>query len=148
MNSKRKGKEGELQLAKELRLLGYDARRSQQFAGINGDADLVGLPKVHIECKRTERLNIYDAYAQSRHDARPGEIPVVMHKKNRHEWMVTLNLVDFIDIYKEWEAGNDTANDGAGASEKARINNTAGSTEQIRDISVIMPRLAASEEGL
>ena len=101
MNSKRKGKEGELQLAKTLRLLGYDARRSQQFAGINGDADVVGLPFLHIECKNVERLNVYDAYAQSRHDARPGEMPVVMHRKDRKPWLVTMDLTDFIELIKE-----------------------------------------------
>lgn len=105
MNSKQKGKRGELQLAKELRLLGYDARRGQQYCGANGDADVLGIPGIHIECKRTERLKLYDAYAQSVHDAKDGEVPVVMHRKNHCQWLVTLNLVDFIDMYKEWAEG-------------------------------------------
>ena len=103
MNSRNKGKRGEIGLAKELRLLGYEARRGQQYSGANGDADVVGLPGIHIECKLRERLNVYDAYAQSSHDAKDTEIPVVMHRKNRHQWMVTLSLVDFIELYKEWE---------------------------------------------
>ena len=106
MNSKAKGKRGELQLAKELRLLGYDARRSVQYCGSAGDADVIGIPGIHIECKYTERLKLYDAYAQSVHDAKGGEVPVVMHRKNHCQWLVTMNLVDFIDMYKEW--ANDT----------------------------------------
>ena len=101
MNSRRKGKEGELSLAKKLREYGYDARRSQQYAGINGDADVVGLPNIHIECKRVERLNIYDAIAQSQRDARDGELPVVMHRKNHSDWLVTMTLDDWIQLYRE-----------------------------------------------
>ena len=105
MNSKRKGSEGERSLARKLREYGYeDARRSQQYAGINGDADVVGLPNIHIECKRVERLNIYDAIAQSQRDARDGELPVVMHRKNHSDWLVTMTLEDWITLYREAKA--------------------------------------------
>lgn len=106
MNSREKGKRGELELARALRSLGYDCRRGQQYSGANGDADVVGLPGIHIECKRVERLNLYDAMAQAKHDARGGETPVVVHRKDRCGWLVTLELEDFIGrFYREWEAG-------------------------------------------
>ena len=105
MNSRAKGAGGERELAKKLREYGYDCRRGQQFSGANGDADGVGLPGIHIECKRVERLNLEDAMAQSRRDAREGEIPVVMHRKTRSPWLVTMTLEDWIEIYREWEAG-------------------------------------------
>lgn len=101
INSRRKGKEGELSLAKRLREYGYDAHRSVQYSGKNGDADLYGLPNIHIECKRVERLNIYDAIAQSQRDARDGELPVVMHRKNHSDWLVTMTLDDWIQLYRE-----------------------------------------------
>lgn len=104
INSKDKGRRGEAELARKLREYGYDTRRGQQFCGANGDADVVGLPFIHIECKRVERLNIEDAMAQSKHDAREGEIPVVMHRKNNCEWLVTLQLERFIELYREWKA--------------------------------------------
>lgn len=81
MNSRSKGKRGELELAHKLKEFGYDCRRGQQFCGANGDADVVGLHGIHIECKRNERLNIYDAMAQAKHDANPEELPTVMHGK-------------------------------------------------------------------
>lgn len=56
MNSREKGKRGERELAGELRRHGYDARRGQQYCGANGDADVVGLPGLHIECKRWKGL--------------------------------------------------------------------------------------------
>lgn len=101
MNSRQKGAAGERELAKALRSHGFETRRGQQYCGSNGDADVVGLPGVHIECKRVERLNLEDAMAQSRADARPGEIPVVMHRKNNCKWLVTLSLDDFMTLYKK-----------------------------------------------
>ena len=98
--SKNKGKRGELELAHKLQEYGFDARRGQQFAGIHGDADVVGVPGLHIECKRVESLNVEKALVQSEQDALEGEIPVVMHRKNREEWKVTLRLDDFIKIWR------------------------------------------------
>ena len=100
MNSRVKGKRGELEIAKILREHGYDARRGQQFAGINGDADVVGVDGLHLEVKRVEALNIEKAMEQSRRDAREGEIPTVFHRKNGKSWLVTLDLENFLDLYK------------------------------------------------
>lgn len=105
-NSKAKGKRGELELARKLREHGYsDARRSQQYSGASGDADLIGLPGIHIECKRVERLNLYDAMAQAKHDCQEDHLPAVMHRKNNCKWLVTMELDDWMEIYREWEAG-------------------------------------------
>ena len=101
MNSREKGKAGELELARILRENGYIARRGQQFCGVNGDADVVGIPGLHIECKRVEKLNIHDAMQQAVRDAREGEIPVVMHRKNRTEWLVTQRLDDWLEERRE-----------------------------------------------
>ena len=105
INSRRKGASGERELAGVLRDYGYtEAKRGQQFCGINGNADIVdALPKIHIEAKRVERLNLYDAMAQSKRDARKGELPAVFHRKNRSKWLVTMELDDFMRIYKEFE---------------------------------------------
>lgn len=101
-NSREKGKKGELELAKILREHGYSARRGQQYCGSNGDADVVGLPYLHIECKRVERLNLDSAMGQARGDARDAEKPCVMHRKNREPWKVTMLLDDWIELYREW----------------------------------------------
>lgn len=94
-------KKGERELAAILKSYGYeDSRRGQQYCGSNGDADVVGLPGIHIECKRVEKLNIYDAVEQSKNDARTGEMPVVMHRKNRKEWLVTMPLDDWMELYE------------------------------------------------
>lgn len=105
INSRAKGKKGELELKGYLREYGYDCRRGQQYCGANGDADVIGLYGLHIECKRVEKLNIENAMDQSKRDAKEGEIPTVMHRKNHCEWLCTLRLEDFMKIYSEWEAG-------------------------------------------
>lgn len=99
--SREKGKRGERELASKLREYGYDTRRGQQYCGANGDADVVGLPGIHIECKRVETLRLYDALAQAKSDAKNGEKPVVMHRKNNCEWVVIQPLEDWIEMYRE-----------------------------------------------
>ena len=100
MNSRRKGKNGELEIAKILRSYGYEARRSVQYSGANGDADVVGVPGVHLEIKRVEKLNIDNAMEQSIRDALEDETPVVMHRKNGKKWLVTMRLDDWMKLYE------------------------------------------------
>lgn len=100
MNSKRKGADGERELSNELKKYGFNTRRGQQYCGANGDADVVGIPGIHIECKRVEQLNIDNAMKQAVHDKKPEEIPAVFHRKNRTKWKVTLYLDDFVEIIK------------------------------------------------
>jgi len=98
--SRDKGKRGERELAGVLRDYGYDCRRGQQFCGANGDADVVGLPGIHIECKRVERLDLYGAVGQAVRDAKEEELPVVMHRKNNCEWLVTMPLEEWISVQR------------------------------------------------
>lgn len=97
--SRDKGKRGELEVAKILKVYGYDARRGQQYCGANGDADVVGLPRIHIEVKRTERLNLYEALKQSQSDAEEWEMPVVIHRKNGQPWVVVQPIGDWMELY-------------------------------------------------
>ena len=99
-NSKRKGARGERELSSKLKEYGYNTRRGQQYCGANGDADVVGLPGIHIECKRVQKLNIYDAISQAKADVKEEELPTVFHRKDRSEWLVTMPLDDWMKIYK------------------------------------------------
>ena len=104
VNSRRKGAAGERELAHKLNDYGFDTRRTVQYNGKaeEGQADLLGLPGIHIECKRVEKLNLYDAMAQAIHDAKGGELPTVFHRKNHSEWLVTMRLPDWMELYKEY----------------------------------------------
>lgn len=110
INSRQKGKRAELKLAHILQDFGYEARRGQQYSGANGDADVVGVPGLHIEVKDVEHLNIFHAMEQSISDAKEGEIPTVHHTKNYKPWLVTLLLPDFYEIYDKalkWDKEHD-----------------------------------------
>lgn len=104
MNSKAKGSRGERELAKKLREYGYECRRGQQYCGANGDADVIGLRHIHIECKRVEKLNVEKAMEQAQADSKEGEYPTVMHRKDGKKWLVTMFLDDWIKIYTEAES--------------------------------------------
>jgi Holliday junction resolvase len=105
INSRQKGARGEREFAGICRGYGYEARRGQQYCGANGDADVVGLHGIHAEIKRVERLNLEDAIAQSVRDAKEGEIPMVAHRKNNYEWLITMRAENWFELYREWEAG-------------------------------------------
>lgn len=107
INSKRKGVEGEREWAKFCREQGFkDARRGQQYSGIEGE-DVVGLPGIHQEVKRVERLNVSDAIRQAIRDKEEEDIPIVAHRKNREEWLVTMTADDWFKLYKAWRDKHD-----------------------------------------
>lgn len=109
INSKQKGARFERSLASKFREYGYNSRRTAQYCGNTGDAsDVVGLPGLHIEAKHQEKMCLYDWVDQAKRDAAAngeGNIPVVFHKKNNAEILVTLTLDGFMEIYREYEAG-------------------------------------------
>lgn len=116
VNSKQKGARFERLLASLFRAYGYsDARRTAQYCGNTGDAsDVVGLPLIHIEAKHQERMQLYDWMAQAKRDsAGTGNLPAVFHKKNNAEILVTMEIHDWMQIYKEFEAGFRLQEEGA-----------------------------------
>lgn len=113
INSKQKGARFERSLASKFRDYGYDARRTNQYCGNTGDAsDVVGLPGLHIEAKHQEQMRLYEWMSQAKRDSEgTGKLPAVFHKKNNAEILVTMTLDDFMNLYREWEAGFDFEED-------------------------------------
>ena len=101
MNSSRKGADGERELQRILEAEGYQLERGGTES--YGTApDLSGLPGIHIEVKRVEKLNIFEAMAQAERDSkhfRDG-FPAVFHRRNRKPWLVTMLLSDWLRMYK------------------------------------------------
>lgn len=112
--SQRKGAAGERELANILRdFYGYEVKRGSVFYG---QSDMVGLPGIHPEVKRVERLNIHEAMEQAKAESwkRKDGIPTVFHRRNRTEWLVTMRLEDWMDLYGEWN--NERLQDAEGFS--------------------------------
>ena len=103
--SREKGKRGEREFASLCREYGYSARRGQQYSGI-GVEDVVGLPGVHAEVKRVERLDLPAAMAQAVRDA-GGALPLVAHRRNHGEWLITMRAPDWFTLYSEYAAGQE-----------------------------------------
>ena len=102
MNSKRKGSDGERELVNLLQAVGVNARRNDQMfiGGKNNpdvSAEINGQP-FHIEVKRVERLNVSEAVDQAIRDAAEGSFPVVAHRKNRSQWLVTMPLAAWLKL--------------------------------------------------
>jgi Holliday junction resolvase len=97
MNSRSKGKRGELQAAAYLRSLGFaSARRGAQHRGGTDSPDVLAdeLPGVHIEVKHRAGIDLGtaeldNAMTQADTDAGPDREPVVMWRRNRIAWRLT-----------------------------------------------------------
>lgn len=99
--TQRKGAEGERELVTILQQHGYDCNRggSLTFGEV---PDVTGLPGIHIEVKRVERLNVGEAMDQSIRDSERmlDGIPALFHRRNRKPWLVTMRLSDWLQLYK------------------------------------------------
>lgn len=61
-----------------------------------------GLPGIHAEVKRVERLNVSEAMKQATRDAERFHdgAPTVFHRRSREGWLVTMRLEDWLEILK------------------------------------------------
>lgn len=102
--SQRKGATGERELAAILQEHGYDCTRggSLTFGEV---ADITGLPGIHIEVKRVEKLNVVEAMEQSIRDSERMHdgMPTLFHRRNRKPWLVTMRLMDWLKLYRSRE---------------------------------------------
>lgn len=99
-SSQRKGAAGERELAAMLSAAGYECQRggSLSFGEI---PDVLGLPGIHIECKRVERLNVGEAMEQAIRDSDRmlDGMPALFHRRNRKPWLVTMRMEDWLKLY-------------------------------------------------
>lgn len=97
--SRDKGKVGEREVAELIRSYGFEARRGQQHRGGPGSPDVIhNIPNVHIEVKRMERFNLYEALEQAVSEAEPDDVPVVFHRRNLTQWVAVLDANHFLEI--------------------------------------------------
>ena len=97
-NAKRKGAAGEIEAAKALNavLPHAKARRAQQYAGHETAADLVceGLDGVMVEVKRRQQMNIHKVMSESVQHCTDGVLPMILHRKDNEQWLLTIRLED------------------------------------------------------
>lgn len=113
INSKQKGKRGELEFCKECEK--YGIQGVYRTAQTNGKleqslADCEGLTGIHVEVKRVESLNIDKAMEQSIRDLKTKKekrLPAVFHRKDRKPWKTTMLFEDWVKLYKSWVKDKD-----------------------------------------
>ena len=113
--SQRKGRAAELELSRILQGHGYnvDPGRAQSYGKV---PDLSGFPGIHIECKRAEALRLSEWMQQARRDAgRFGDgLPAVFHRRNRDAWRVTMELPDWLTLYRSYQPPKGSNHSGEG----------------------------------
>ena len=103
--SREKGKRGERYVVNQFKEYGYNnAHRTAQYKGNTGQAgDIEGVDYIHAEVKFVERLDLYAAMFQAINDSRKTEkLPVVFHKRNNYDLLVTMRFQDWIELYNSY----------------------------------------------
>lgn len=101
--SRNKGKVGEREVAALLREYGFEASRGVQHQGGTDSPDVKhDLPDIaggpaHLEVKRVEALNLYNALDQADEDGGPEKTPIVFHRRNGKRWVVIMYAEDFLN---------------------------------------------------
>lgn len=108
LNSRQKGKAGELEAAQALRdLFGWECGRSVQHSGTQDSADLrvSSTPGLWIEVKRVERLCVPKTMATAVKQC-GRKTPVLLHRPNRSPvgWMLTIRLSDLPALAHAYDA--------------------------------------------
>lgn len=109
MNSRSKGKRGELEWRDFLRERGVEAERGQQRAGGPGSPDVRSDLPIHFEVKFTDKLEMWPAIEQAQDDS--GDLPwaVVTRRTGgplrRREWVAIVDADWLVKTVKEIRDG-------------------------------------------
>ena len=109
LNSQKKGKRFELQVAKYLsREFETEIRRTPNSGGLSLKGDIMAtqgiLSEFNWECKNQEKLNIWKALEQSANDCIGShKQPLVVCTKNFKKDYCALRLEDFVQLLLELE---------------------------------------------
>lgn len=100
-SQQRKGRGGELEICRILQARGIPAEPGQAVS-YGSTPDVTGIPGIHPEVKRVERLNVPETMAQTVRDSEKFDdgAPTLFHRRNRSPWLVTMRLEDWLLLYK------------------------------------------------
>jgi Holliday junction resolvase len=102
--SRTKGSSGELEVVHILKGHGYETWRTPNSGAFtHSRGDIRGMPGLHWEIKRQERLEMDKWTAQAEADCASTDMPLVAYRRSRQPWRVVSLLEDFLVIYKRSE---------------------------------------------
>jgi len=106
INSKNKGQAFEYEIRDTLKKLDPKVRRSIMSGALKNifdsdQSDIATSLPIAVECKRTEKVNIYKFYEQAKTENKDKtKMPVVAVRSNRKEALAVLSWEDFIRLLK------------------------------------------------
>ena len=108
-SSQRKGRRAEIELAELLRDAGFPDVKTGDAVSYGRTPDLFGLPGVHVEVKRHERLELPAWLRQAVEDSEKfGDgLPCVVHRQNRQAWIVSMRLCDWLALFRKGMMNDD-----------------------------------------
>ena len=95
--ARRKGINGELEAIKILQANGWPLAERTQRGVAQERGDVANGPRgTYIEIRRREKLSVPASVREVVAAAKPGELPLLIHRPSRCPWMVTLRLEDLL----------------------------------------------------
>ena len=92
INSRSKGKNGELELFKLLAdELGFVVERNLQQTR-DGGGDTISIPGWSVEVKRKEKLNVDSWWNQTLKQCPNGDQPILFYRQSRQKWRAVLKI--------------------------------------------------------
>lgn len=99
--SRDKGKAGELEVCHIWHAHGFEAWRTPNSGGLShSKGDVHGVPGLHQEVKRQEKMSMLAWLHQAEADCNPLDVPVVIWRPSHEPWRVTLPFEDFAPMWK------------------------------------------------
>lgn len=97
-----KGSGYELEVAADFAAAGLPGlKRTPNSGGLHIPCDLRGIEGLAIECKRHERIALWEFLDQTQRQAAAGEIPLLIFRRNRSSSFACLPLSDFLGLLAE-----------------------------------------------
>lgn len=102
-SQQKKGRNGELEICRIFNSHGIPAEPGKAVS-FGTTPDVIGVPGIHPEIKRVERLNVSEAMAQAVRDSEKFHdgMPVLFHRRNRQSWLCTMRLEDWLQLYRSY----------------------------------------------
>ena len=105
INSRSKGKRGELEWAQTLKSYGIQARRGQQFSGSPDSPDVVTELDhlLYWEVKRAKALKLSKWLEQAQSETPEGAYAILAHRRDREPWKISFTRQNKVmrDILKQ-----------------------------------------------
>jgi hypothetical protein len=104
INSQQKGKGFELKICKILRHSGLDKQAKRSFqsgAHWSWKSDIYTNLDFAIECKKQEKVSVYDWMDQAESQRKPYKPPVLFMNSNNRPILAVMKIEDWLNLVKE-----------------------------------------------